>query len=329
MVNPWLAGDVNADGVVDVLDIGLISARWGGPPKGTLGYHPMADLNEDGTINISDVALVSANRDKTGNRADYINDPMLWDTPHGSTDWIKSSYSWGGTPNSFTHFEVWDDGDQYLFDGKAPRGFHGAVTVYGGGVTGVSKISQGRHPWGVEGNEFEPIEFNNGINNHRLFARMKYNLLDAGYWCGFGIDMWGIFKTPQRFLQTGWVTQFELFYYYTLNGAAGGLIPPWIVYSIGRNEASVGNWILLNYKANIGAPNQNTWLDIDIDLDIFFSGFANGYITSIEPMVEVINGAGEVWFDRIFYGKPPAISQTQIVEEEAQKAQKQKKHLVI
>lgn len=54
-------GDVNGDGVVDILDVAKICAHWyPGPPIGPLGYDPIADINYDGAVNILDLAIVSA-----------------------------------------------------------------------------------------------------------------------------------------------------------------------------------------------------------------------------------------------------------------------------
>lgn len=71
-------GDVNGDGIVDVLDVGAISACWGGPPAGPLPYDMNSDINggwdqsgnqvfgaPDGEINILDVTLVSAHYGET------------------------------------------------------------------------------------------------------------------------------------------------------------------------------------------------------------------------------------------------------------------------
>jgi len=53
--------DVNRDGIVDIIDVGYVSAHWyPGPPEGPLGYDMYADINDDGEINIIDVALISA-----------------------------------------------------------------------------------------------------------------------------------------------------------------------------------------------------------------------------------------------------------------------------
>lgn len=70
-------GDANNDGNVDIVDIGVLSAHWSGPPTGSLGYNPMADLTggcggtsgglsgqvvgiPDGRVDVVDVALINA-----------------------------------------------------------------------------------------------------------------------------------------------------------------------------------------------------------------------------------------------------------------------------
>ena len=54
-------GDVNDDGIVDIFDIGYISAHWyPGPPVGPLGYDVNADINGDGAADISDIGITSA-----------------------------------------------------------------------------------------------------------------------------------------------------------------------------------------------------------------------------------------------------------------------------
>jgi len=70
-------GDANNDGLVDSGDLGVLSAHWGGPPPGALGYAPQADLSggiggttgslsgpvpgiSDGVVNIIDVSMVNA-----------------------------------------------------------------------------------------------------------------------------------------------------------------------------------------------------------------------------------------------------------------------------
>jgi len=54
-------GDLNVDGVVNSLDLSLISAHWyPGPPIGPLNYDTNYDINSDGAINIVEVGIISA-----------------------------------------------------------------------------------------------------------------------------------------------------------------------------------------------------------------------------------------------------------------------------
>ena len=56
-----IPGDVNGDRIVDIFDIGTISAHWyPGPPVGPLGYDANADINNDGAVDIFDVGIASA-----------------------------------------------------------------------------------------------------------------------------------------------------------------------------------------------------------------------------------------------------------------------------
>ncbi|MGD8505598.1 MAG: dockerin type I domain-containing protein [Candidatus Bathyarchaeota archaeon] len=56
-----IPGDVNGDRIVDIFDIGEISAHWHpGPPVGPLGFDTSADVNSDGAIDIFDVGIASA-----------------------------------------------------------------------------------------------------------------------------------------------------------------------------------------------------------------------------------------------------------------------------
>jgi len=61
-----ILGDINGDGVVNMLDLSLVSAHWyPGPPIGPSGYDPNADINNDGAVNILEVSIVSAHWGET------------------------------------------------------------------------------------------------------------------------------------------------------------------------------------------------------------------------------------------------------------------------
>ena len=53
------ASDVNADGVVNILDLTLIATHFG--ETSTADQPPNPDVNGDGTINILDLTLVAGN----------------------------------------------------------------------------------------------------------------------------------------------------------------------------------------------------------------------------------------------------------------------------
>jgi len=62
-----IPGDVNGNKIVDIFDIGTISAHWHpGPPIGPLGYHANADINNDGAVDIFDIGITSAHWGQTG-----------------------------------------------------------------------------------------------------------------------------------------------------------------------------------------------------------------------------------------------------------------------
>jgi hypothetical protein len=51
-----VAGDVNDDGVIDIMDAVAVGAAFGNP-----SVNPVADLNDDGQVNVLDLILVSGN----------------------------------------------------------------------------------------------------------------------------------------------------------------------------------------------------------------------------------------------------------------------------
>lgn len=59
-----LQGDVNGDGIVNVLDLSIVSLSYGFF-EGELGYNLDADLNKDGIVDIRDLATVAVNLGNT------------------------------------------------------------------------------------------------------------------------------------------------------------------------------------------------------------------------------------------------------------------------
>jgi parallel beta-helix repeat protein len=60
VVRVRMPGDVNCDGRVDMIDIGIAAAAFGsyvGSPR----WNPLADMNEDGKVNMLDIAMIAQN----------------------------------------------------------------------------------------------------------------------------------------------------------------------------------------------------------------------------------------------------------------------------
>jgi len=60
-----LMGDVNEDGIVDAIDLALISKAYG-TQKGNPLYSPASDLNNDNIVDLWDLTLLAINYGKTG-----------------------------------------------------------------------------------------------------------------------------------------------------------------------------------------------------------------------------------------------------------------------
>ena len=61
-------GDLNMDGVVNIFDLNLVSANWG-------GIGPAGDVNGDGRVDIFDVNQISNNWSATGGSASAVPEP--------------------------------------------------------------------------------------------------------------------------------------------------------------------------------------------------------------------------------------------------------------
>jgi len=59
-----IPGDVNADGIVNIVDISIV-ARSFGSRAGNPGYNPNADINSDGIVNILDISIAAKNYGKS------------------------------------------------------------------------------------------------------------------------------------------------------------------------------------------------------------------------------------------------------------------------
>jgi hypothetical protein len=65
LVQATIPGDVNGDGIVNVLDLTIVALSFGsfiGEPD----YNPQADINQDGIVDMKDLSTVAINLGKTG-----------------------------------------------------------------------------------------------------------------------------------------------------------------------------------------------------------------------------------------------------------------------
>jgi hypothetical protein len=59
-----IAGDINADGIVDIVDIVIVALEFGHPPPPIVDLR--ADVNKDGLVNIVDIVIVAIHFGETG-----------------------------------------------------------------------------------------------------------------------------------------------------------------------------------------------------------------------------------------------------------------------
>jgi parallel beta-helix repeat protein len=64
LMSPYMLGDVNYDGKINIRDVSFVSSRFGCKPPDPL-WNPNADVNEDKQINIRDVSTVARKFGKT------------------------------------------------------------------------------------------------------------------------------------------------------------------------------------------------------------------------------------------------------------------------
>ena len=76
------ASDVNADGVVNILDLTLVAANLGTTP--TVDQTPNSDVNSDGAVNILDLTLVASHFGKRSGIPFEVTDATFDDIVLGS-----------------------------------------------------------------------------------------------------------------------------------------------------------------------------------------------------------------------------------------------------
>ena len=76
------ASDVNADGIVNILDLTLVATHFGETP--TKDQHPNPDANGDGIVNILDLTLVASHLGKKSGIPFEVTDTTFDDIVFGS-----------------------------------------------------------------------------------------------------------------------------------------------------------------------------------------------------------------------------------------------------
>ena len=77
------AADVNADGVINILDLTFIASHFGDMP--TADQHPNPDVNGDGTVNILDLTRVAGHLGKISGIPIAVNDATFDTVVLGAT----------------------------------------------------------------------------------------------------------------------------------------------------------------------------------------------------------------------------------------------------
>jgi len=133
--NKYLVGDVNGDGVVNIVDVSAVSKQVGQSTASPYGfgsgkYNPDADMNNDGVINIVDVSIVS----------NHYSQTSAWKLVNRDFEVINATEYWGlfgfgGGPGS----------QEWTFDNKG----HCKIYVkYIGSPANIGGLHEGSKPYG-------------------------------------------------------------------------------------------------------------------------------------------------------------------------------------
>lgn len=82
--SPSIKGDLNNDGIVNMVDVILLATAFGAT-RGTEKYNAAYDLNNDGAINMADVLIIAENFNKTIDPSNNTQSPSSTPTPVPST----------------------------------------------------------------------------------------------------------------------------------------------------------------------------------------------------------------------------------------------------
>ena len=96
-VDPLKASDVNADGIVNILDLVFVATYLGETP--TEKQHPNPDVNGDGTVNILDLVLVAQHLGESIDPEDEVSDvESLYKELVGTYDLFKAEITYVDQP---------------------------------------------------------------------------------------------------------------------------------------------------------------------------------------------------------------------------------------
>jgi len=296
-----LKGDVDfQDGEVTIFDAALLGSNFGTsssyPWDGKYNFD--TDCNEDGKVDILDATILGSSYGDKDSHYLLHRDPNLWHRAAGvpeSESWFGGAWTWGKTPTFYTNSFVWWD--------ASVRGCWGHVEIEGEDAWGCMGIGQGRYPWGSIGYAFPEKAMYPW--NHELRVRYKYNVIDAGWWSGIGINIWGKWS-PYLITCGTHIKDWEAFVYLHLGGSWADLIP-WD-YTICRQWNDTV-WQLWVHKRNT-LVSQNVWIEQTIDLTGLIKTIQESdptkkwYITGIFFIGELLYGDIEIWLDRCYYYVP-------------------------
>jgi hypothetical protein len=254
--NKYLVGDVNGDGVVNIVDVSAVSKQVGQSTASPYGfgsgkYNPDADMNNDGVINIVDVSIVSNHYSQTsawklGNRDfEVINATEYW-----------GLFGFGGGPGQ----------QEWTFDNKG----HCKIYVkYIGSPANIGGLHEGSKPygWGTS-----PWTYTRIRENRAMYVDLSL-MIDWAYvdWLtGFShlrLDIWLDIEAPGK-TDEGCVT----------------IVFDW------RETVSPPVGRTWHYEGNIGG---NTWIDyitifssMSDDIWYNFTGiYINDYIFNLKNYV--------------------------------------------
>jgi hypothetical protein len=139
--NTYLLGDVNGDGVVNIVDMSIVAVQNGATNAYPYGfgsgyYNPDADLNNDGVINIVDVTIVSTHMGQTSpwklvNRDfEVINSTQYWGLfgmPAGNQEW---TFDTKGHCKTYVHYIGVPTNRGGLHQGSMPFGWGNSPWAY-------------------------------------------------------------------------------------------------------------------------------------------------------------------------------------------------------